>query len=129
MASTTWRSIVSAATQLPSKPTVGQILGVIIVITAVAAAGAFWISTLDGVPAVGYYQLGITITVAGALLTWVTRLHIRLRRSENRERILEKRVAILEAEHDELKEDAHIRKILKRMRERGHLRFVVAEDI
>lgn len=124
MANINWRTVIATVTQLPSKLTVGQILGTVVVITALAAATVFWVSTLDGVPAVGYYRLGVTIAVAGAVIAWVTRLHHRCRRQAARIRVLEKRMALIEREHDELKEDAHIRKVLKRMRERGHLPLV-----
>jgi len=107
-----WRAIVGTITHAPAKITPAHVVTAVIVLSAFGAAFFFWLATLDGLPAVGYYRLGLTVAFAGAVLTWVIRLHNRCREQAAR-------LKAVEADLEAIKEDAHVRKALRQWRRRG----------
>lgn len=123
------RTVFTAIHHLGSKVTPAQALTVIVTVTALGAATLFWIATLDGVASVGWYRLGITVVYVGASLVWILKLRTELAQEKQRNRVLARRVAVIERDHDVLLEDAHIRKIIVAARTSGRrLPVVVTED-
>lgn len=116
---TTRQAMITAVHHLRAKVTAAHTITVVVTVAALAAATCFWIATLDGVPAVGWYRLGLTVVFAGALLAWIIALRSELRSERSRNRDLENRVAALEHDLDHLMEDAHIRKVIARARKSG----------
>lgn len=124
----TARAVISTIHQLGAKVTPTHTLTVIITVAALTAATLFWIATLDGVAAVGWYRLAVTVVYIGASLAWIIKLRTDLCMVKHRNRLLERRLMMVEAQHDVLLEDAHIRKVIVEARKSGRLLPVAAED-
>lgn len=108
-------------------PTPTHLIASVITIAALAAFALCWVATLDGVPAVGYYRMGVTMAVAGIVIAWVISLRNRCvsleqenRRKDARLNALESRVAATEDVQTTLLDDAHIRKVITEARKAGH---------